>query len=117
MRSPVAGGQRTMLPMPGPSERRSPGGPVNSKERQPACMMTVPERLVGVKSQHSNAFRWYVTKSGVTRFTSRQNIGALIKRLLEDDTCRKWRKISSAFKRGNAAVEAPVSGLRLGRPC
>jgi hypothetical protein len=60
-----------------------------------------------VKSQHSNAFRWYVAKFGVTGFTSRQNIDALIKRPLEDDTCRKWRKISSAFKRGNAAVDDP----------
>ena len=54
-----------MLPMPRPSGSQSPGVPVKSTVRQPACMMTVPERLVSVKSQHSNALRIY---AAVTRF-------------------------------------------------
>jgi hypothetical protein len=70
-------------------------------------MMTVPVRLVSVKSQHSNAFRWYAAKFGVIGSTSRQNIDWLLKRLPEDDICWKWRKISSASKRGNATVDDP----------
>ena len=80
--------------------------PAKSKERQPACMMTVPERLVSVKSQHSNAFRWYAAKFGVIG-SSRQNTDWLLGRQLEDDICWKWRKISSSSKRGNAAVDDP----------
>ena len=61
--------------------------PVKSKERQAACMlMTVRERLVSVKSQLSNAFRSYAAEFGIVGPAGRQNVAALIKRVLEDDS-------------------------------
>src|SRR6202041_2815635 len=60
--------------------------PVKSKERQAACMlMTVRERLVSVKSQLSNAFRSYAAEFGIVGPAGRQNVTALIKRVLADD--------------------------------
>ncbi len=59
--------------------------PVKSKERQAGCMlMTVRERLVSVKSQLSNAFRSYAAEFGIIAPAGRQNINALIKRVIED---------------------------------
>ncbi|MGY4298690.1 transposase [Bradyrhizobium sp. i1.4.4] len=73
---------------------------VKSKERQAACMlMTVRERLVSVKSQLSNSFRSYAAEFGIVGPAGRQNIAALIKRVLEDDSLPEWRGISSAFRR------------------
>jgi transposase len=61
--------------------------PVKSKERQAACMlMTLRERLVSVKSQLSNAFRSYAAEFGIVGPAGRQNVAALIKRVLEDDS-------------------------------
>jgi len=60
--------------------------PVKSLERQAACMlMTVRERLVGVKTQLSNAFRSYAAEFGIVGPAGRQNINALIKQVLEND--------------------------------
>lgn len=60
---------------------------IKSKEQQAACMlMTVRERLVRVKSQLSNAFRSYAAKFGIVGPAGRQNVNALIKRVLEDET-------------------------------
>jgi len=60
--------------------------PIKSCERQAACMlMTVRERLVSVKSQLSNAFRSYAAEFGIVGPAGRQNVNALIKRVLEDD--------------------------------
>jgi transposase len=61
--------------------------PVKSRDQQAACMlMTVRERLVGVKSQLSNAIRSYAAEFGIIGPAGRQNVSALIKRILEDDT-------------------------------
>lgn len=61
--------------------------PVKSREQQAACMlMTVRDRLVGVKSQLSNAIRSYAAEFGIVGPAGRQNVDALIKRVLEDDT-------------------------------
>ena len=61
--------------------------PVKSKEQQAACMlMTVRERLVTVKYQLSNAFRSYAAEFGIVGPAGRQNVAALIKRVLEDDS-------------------------------
>ena len=60
---------------------------MKSKEQQAACMlMTVRERLVSVKSQLSNAFRSYAAEFGIVGPAGRQNVAALIKRVLEDDS-------------------------------
>ena len=60
---------------------------VKSREQQAACMlMTVRERLVGVKSQLSNAIRSYAAEFGIVAPAGRQNVDGLIKRILEDDT-------------------------------
>ena len=61
--------------------------PVKSKEQQAACMlMTVRKRLVSVKSRLSNAFRSYAAEFGIIGAAGRQNVNALIKRVLEDDS-------------------------------
>lgn len=61
--------------------------PVKSVERQAACMLiTVRERLVGVKTQLSNAFRSYAAEFGIVGPAGRQNINALIKHVLGDDS-------------------------------
>jgi transposase len=60
--------------------------PVKSEERQAACMlMSVRERLVSVKTQLSNAFRSYAAEFGIVGAAGRQNVSALIKRVLEED--------------------------------
>jgi transposase len=61
--------------------------PIKSREEQAACMLvSVRERLVGVKSQLSNAIRSYAAEFGIIGPAGRQNVNALIKRILEDDT-------------------------------
>ena len=74
--------------------------PVKSKERQAACMlMTVRERLVSVKSQLSNAFRSYAAEFGIVGSAGRQNVADLSNACSKTIACRKWRGISSAFRR------------------
>ena len=48
-------------------------------------LMTVRERLVGVKSQLSKAFRSYAAEFGIVGPAGQQNVNALIKRVLEED--------------------------------
>src|SRR5215213_5757827 len=61
--------------------------PVKSRDQQAACMLvSVRERLVGVKSQLSNAIRSYAAEFGIVGPAGRQNVNALIKHILEDDT-------------------------------
>ena len=61
--------------------------PVKSRDQQAACMLvSVRERLVGVKSQLSNAIRSYTAEFGIVGPAGRQNVNALIKHILEDDT-------------------------------
>src|SRR6185503_17634048 len=94
--------------------------PVKSRERQAACMlMTVRERLVSVKSQLSNAFRSYAAEFGIIGPAGRQNVNALIKRVLEDDTLPEMardlfrfqaREYSGAWKRKRSrAISGRVS--------
>lgn len=81
--------------------------PVKSKEQQAACMlMTVRERLVSVKSQLSNAFRSYAAEFGIVGPAGRQNVNALIKRVLEDETLPELARDLFRFQaREYAAVE------------
>ena len=61
--------------------------PIKSRDQQAACMlMSVRERLVVVKTQLSNAFRSYAAEFGIVGAAGRQNVGALIERVLEDET-------------------------------
>ena len=82
--------------------------PVKSKERQAACMLTtVRERLVSVKSQLSNAFRSYAAEFGIVGSAGRQNVNALIKRVLENDSLPEMARDLFRFQaREYAAVEA-----------
>ncbi len=58
--------------------------PVKSKEQQAACMlMSVRERIVGMKTQLSNAIRSYAAEFGIIGPPGRQNVNALIKRTRE----------------------------------
>lgn len=81
--------------------------PIKSRDRQAACMlMTVRERLVSVKSQLSNAFRSYAAEFGIVGPAGRQNVNALIKRVLEDDGLPELAKDLFRFQaREYAAVE------------
>src|SRR3984957_4647712 len=85
--------------------------PVKSKERQAACMlMTVRERLVSVKSQLSNAFRSYAAEFGIVGPAGRQNVTALIKRVLEDDNLPEMaRDLFRLQAEEYAAVEARLA--------
>jgi transposase len=85
--------------------------PVKSKERQAACMlMTVRERLVNVKSQLSNAFRSYAAEFGIIGPAGRQNVTALIKRVLEDDNLPEMaRDLFRLQAEEYAAVEARLA--------
>lgn len=61
--------------------------PIKSREQQAACMlMSVRERLVGVKSQLSNAIRSYAAEFGIIGPPGRQNVAALIK----PDLQQRW---------------------------
>jgi transposase len=87
--------------------------PVKSEERQAACMlMTVRERLVGVKSQLSNAFRSYAAEFGIVAPPGRQNINALIKRVIENDTLPELARELFRFQATEyAAVEARLEEI------
>jgi transposase len=88
--------------------------PAKSRERQAACMlMTVRERLVSVKSQLSNAFRSYAAEFGIVGPAGRQNVNALIKRVLEDDTLPEMARDLFRFQaREYAAVEARLDEIQ-----
>lgn len=87
--------------------------PVKSTEQQAACMlMTVRDRLVGVKSQLSNAFRSYAAEFGIVGPPGRQNVNALIKRVLEDDTLPELARELFRFQaKEYAAVEARLAEI------
>lgn len=87
--------------------------PVKAKEQQAACMlMTVRERLVSVKSQLSNAFRSYAAEFGIVGPAGRQNVNALIKRVLEDDSLPELARDLFRFQaREYAAVEARLAEI------
>ena len=87
--------------------------PVKSEERQAACMlMTVRERLVSVKLQLSNAFRSYAAEFGIIAPAGRQNINALMKRVIEDDTLPKLAQdLFRLQAREYAAVEARLEEI------
>jgi transposase len=87
--------------------------PIKSRERQAACMlMTVRERLVSVKSQLSNAFRSYAAEFGIVGPTGRQNVNALIKRVLEEDSLPDLARDLFRFQaREYAAVEARLEEI------
>lgn len=87
--------------------------PVKSPERQAACMlMTVRERLVGVKSQLSNAFRSYAAEFGIVGPAGRQNVNTLIKRVLEDEDLPEMARDLFVFQaKEYAAVEARLAEI------
>jgi transposase len=87
--------------------------PIKSCERQAACMlMTVRERLVSVKSQLSNAFRSYAAEFGIVGPAGRQNVTALIKRVLEEDNLPELARDLFRFQaREYAAVEARLDEI------
>ena len=82
---------------------------MKSKEQQAACMlMTVRERLVGVKSQLSNAFRSYAAEFGIVGPAGRQNVNALIKCVLEDDTLPEMARDLFCFQAQEYATSKPA---------
>jgi transposase len=87
--------------------------PIKSCERQAACMLiTVRERLVTVKSQLSNAFRSYAAEFGIVGPAGRQNVNALIKRVLEDDNLPELARDLFRFQaREYAAVETRLDEI------
>lgn len=87
--------------------------PIKSTEQQAACMlMTVRERLVSVRSQLSNAFRSYAAEFGIVGPAGRQNVNALIKRVLEDDTLPELARDLFRFQaKEYAAVEARLEEI------
>ena len=87
--------------------------PVKSQDRQAACMLvTVRERLVGVKSQLSNVFRSYEAEFGIVGPKGRANVNALIKRVLEDDTLPELARDLFRFQaKEYAAVEARLEEI------
>lgn len=87
--------------------------PIKSQEQQAACMlMTVRERLVSVKSQLSNAFRSYAAEFGIVGPAGRQNVEALIKRVLEDETLPELARDLFRFQaREYAAVSARLEEI------
>lgn len=87
--------------------------PVKSRERQAACMlMTVRERLVSVKSQLSNAFRSYAAEFGIVGPAGRQNVRALMERVLEDNSLPEMARDLFQFQaREYAAVETRLEEI------
>jgi len=70
------------------------------------------ERLVSVKSQLSNAFRSYAAEFGIVGPAGRQNVNALIKRVLEDDNLPELARDLFRFQaREYAAVEARLEEI------
>jgi transposase len=87
--------------------------PIKSQDRQAACMlMTVRERLVMVKSQLSNAFRSYAAEFGIVGPAGRQNVNALIKRVLEENSLPELARELFCFQAAEyAAVEARLDEI------
>ncbi|WP_068095131.1 IS110 family RNA-guided transposase [Novosphingobium rosa] len=87
--------------------------PVKSREQQAACMlMTVRERLVSVKSQLSNAIRSYAAEFGIVGPAGRQNVNALIERILDDETLPDLARDLFRFQaKEYAAVEARLEEI------
>ena len=87
--------------------------PIKSEERQAACMlMSVRERLVSVKTQLSNAFRSYAAEFGIVGAAGRQNVSALIKRVLEDNNLPDMARELFLFQaREYDAVEARLEEI------
>ena len=87
--------------------------PVKSREQQAACMlMTVRERLVGVKSQLSNAIRSYAAEFGIVGPAGRQNVNSLIERILDDETLPDLARDLFRFQaKEYAAVEARLEEI------
>ena len=81
--------------------------PIKSEEQQAACMlMSVRDRLVGVKTQLSNAIRSYAAEFGIVGAAGRQNLKALVERILDDTTLRKMAQdLFRLQAREYAAVE------------
>ena len=75
-------------------------------------LMTVRERLVSVKSQLSNAFRSYAAEFGIVGPAGRQNVSALMKRVLEDESLPELAQDLFGFQaREYAAVEARLKEI------
>lgn len=87
--------------------------PVKTREQQAACMlMTVRERLVGVKSQLSNAIRSYAAEFGIVGPAGRQNVKALIARILDDETLPDLARDLFRFQaKEYASVEARLAEI------
>lgn len=87
--------------------------PIKLKEQQAACMlMTVRERLVSVKSQLSNAFRSYAAEFGIMGAAGRQNVNALIRQVLNDDTLPELARDLFRFQaREYAAIKARLEEI------
>ena len=87
--------------------------PIKSEEQQAACMlMTVRERLVSVKSQLSNAFRSYAAEFGIVGAAGRQNVHALIRRVLDDESLPELARELFRFQaKEYAAVEARLEEI------
>jgi transposase len=87
--------------------------PVKSREQQAACMlMTVRERLVSVKSQLSNAIRSYAAEFGIVGPAGRQNVNALIERILDDETLPDLARDLFRFQaKEYVAVEARLAEI------
>lgn len=87
--------------------------PMKSKDQQAACMlMTVRERLVSVKSQLSNAFRSYAAEFGIVGAAGRQNVNALIRQVLSDDTLPELARDLFRFQaKEYSAVEARLEEI------
>lgn len=71
-------------------------------------LMTVRERLVRVQSQLSNAFRSYAAEFGIIGPAGRQNVNALIKRVLEDDSLPTMARELFQFQAREYAALRPV---------
>ena len=91
--------------------------PIKSEEQQAACMlMTVRERLVSVKSQLSNAFRSYAAEFGIVGAAGRQNVHALIRRVLDDESLPELARELFRFQaKEYAAVEARLEEIETRR--
>ena len=87
--------------------------PIKSADQQSACMLvTVRERLVGVKSQLSNAFRSYAAEFGIVGPAGRQNVTALMKEVVDDESLPELARSLFRFQaREYAAVEARLAEI------
>lgn len=85
--------------------------PVKSEEQQAACMlMSVRERLVGVKTQLLNAIRSYAAEFGIVGATGRQNVKALLDRILDDTTLPEMAQ--DLFRQQASEYSAVVARLK-----